>query len=60
MDATPEKLRHQLEQLRFLAGETTDPLAQRLMRDIIVQVENQLTATRESGSESFPPIQSRQ
>ena len=58
MDATPEDLHHRLEQLRLLAAETTDPLAQRLMRDIIVEVEDQLTATRESEFPP-PPIQTR-
>ena len=44
MDLTPEDLRHRLHQLRFLATETDDPLAERLVQDLIVELEDRLTA----------------
>ena len=44
MDLTPEDLRHRLHQLRFLATETDDPLAERLIQDLIVELEDRLTA----------------
>jgi SpoVK/Ycf46/Vps4 family AAA+-type ATPase len=44
MDPTPEDLRHRLDQLRLLATETNDPLAERLVRDLIVELEDRLTA----------------
>jgi hypothetical protein len=34
-----EKLQHQLDQLRFLAADTTDPLASRLIADVIAELE---------------------
>lgn len=37
-----ERLRRQLEQLRFLAVETTDPLANRLVGDLIAELEETL------------------
>jgi hypothetical protein len=33
-----EKLQHQLDQLRFLAADTTDPLALRLIADVIAEL----------------------
>jgi hypothetical protein len=42
MNETPEDLHHRLDQLRLLATETTDPLAERLVRDIIADLEDQL------------------
>jgi hypothetical protein len=39
-----EDLHHRLRQLRFLASETDDPSAARLVRDLIVELEDQLTA----------------
>jgi hypothetical protein len=44
MDLAPEDLRHRLHQLRLLATETDDPLAERLVRDLIVELEDRLTA----------------
>ena len=44
MNEAPEDLRHRLDQLRLLAMETTDPLAERLVRDMIIELENRLTA----------------
>jgi hypothetical protein len=46
MNEAPEDLRHRLDQLRLLATETTDPLAERLVRDLIVQLEDQLRLTK--------------
>ena len=42
MDPTPEELHHRLDQLRFLATETDDPLAERLVRNLIVELEGRL------------------
>jgi len=44
MDLTLEDLHHRLDQLRFLATQTDDPLAERLVRDLIVELEDRLTA----------------
>jgi hypothetical protein len=44
MNEAPEDLHHRLDQLRLLATETTDPLAERLVRDMIIELENRLTA----------------
>jgi hypothetical protein len=44
MDLTLEHLHHRLDQLRFLATQTDDPLAERLVRDLIVELEDRLTA----------------
>jgi hypothetical protein len=44
MDLAPEDLRHRLRQLRFLEIETDDPLAERLVQDLIVELEDRLTA----------------
>ena len=44
MDQVQEDLRHRLHQLRFLASETDDPLAERLVRDLIVELEDGLMA----------------
>jgi len=38
-----EKLQHQLDQLRFLAADTTDPLALRLIADVIAELVEELT-----------------
>jgi hypothetical protein len=51
MNETPEDLHHRLDQLRLLATETTDPLAERLVRDIIAELEDQLL-TADSRRES--------
>jgi hypothetical protein len=42
MDPTPEDLYYRLDQLRFLATETSDPLAERLVQDLIVELEGRL------------------
>jgi hypothetical protein len=44
MDVTPQDLHHRLDQLRLLAAETDDPLAERLVRDLIVELEDRLRA----------------
>jgi hypothetical protein len=44
MTLPPEDLYHRLDQLRFLATQTDDPLAERLVRDLIVELEDRLTA----------------
>jgi hypothetical protein len=44
MDLTLEDLRHRLDQLRLLASETDDPLAERLVRDMIAKLEDRLMA----------------
>jgi hypothetical protein len=45
MNLTAEDLHHRLDQLRLLASETDDPLAGRLVRDLIVELEDMLRAT---------------
>jgi hypothetical protein len=42
MNEAPEDLRYRLDQLRLLATETNDPLAERLVRDMIAELEDQL------------------
>jgi hypothetical protein len=44
MDLTLEDLRYRLDQLRLLVTETDDPLAERLVRGLIVELEDRLTA----------------
>jgi hypothetical protein len=44
MSEAPEDLHHRLDQLRVLATETTDPLAERPVRDMIAELEDRLTA----------------
>jgi hypothetical protein len=44
MNEPPECLHHRLNQLRLLATETTDPLAERLMRAMIAELEDRLRA----------------
>ena len=44
MNEAPEDLHHRLDQLRLLATETTDPLAERLVRDMIAELEDRLAA----------------
>ena len=44
MNQAPEDLHHRLDQLRLLATETTDPLAQRLVRDMIAELGDRLRA----------------
>jgi hypothetical protein len=49
MNEAPEDLHHLLDQLRLLATETTDPLAKRLVRDIIVELEAESTTPQGFG-----------
>ena len=51
MDLTLEDLRHRLDQLRFLVTQTDDPLAEGLVRDLIVELEDLLTGDRTRASE---------
>lgn len=44
MDLAPEDLHYRLDQLRLLATETNDPLAERLVRDLIVELEDRLAS----------------
>jgi hypothetical protein len=44
MDQVQEDLHHRLHQLRFLASEADDLLAERLVRDLIVELEDRLMA----------------
>jgi hypothetical protein len=44
MNPTAEDIHHRLDQLRLLASETDDPLAERLVRDLIVELEDMLSA----------------
>jgi hypothetical protein len=44
MNEAAEELHHRLNQLRLLAMETTHPLAELLVRDMIIELENQLRA----------------
>ena len=44
MNEELEDLHHRLEQLRLLATETTDPLAKRLVWDIIAELDDRLKA----------------
>ena len=44
MNPTAEDIRHRLDQLLLLASETDDPLAERLVRDLIVEIEDMLAA----------------
>jgi hypothetical protein len=49
MDLAPEDLHYRLDQLRLLATETNDPLAERLVRDLIVELEDRLASGPNSG-----------
>jgi hypothetical protein len=51
MNEAPVGLHHRLDQLRLLATETTDPLAERLVRDMIAELEDQLTAESKRASD---------
>jgi hypothetical protein len=51
MNEAPEDLRHRLEQLRLLATETTDLLAERLVRDMIAELEDRLRADSKRASD---------
>ena len=42
MNPTAEDLHHRLDQLQLLASETDDPWAERLVRDLIVEIEDML------------------
>jgi hypothetical protein len=51
MNEAHEDLHDRLDQLRLLATETTDPLAERLVREMIAELEDQLTADSKRASE---------
>ena len=51
MSEAPEDLHHRLDQLRLLASETDDPLAERLVRDMIIELESLLTGKLKRSSE---------
>ena len=51
MNEAPDDLHHRLDQLRLLATETTDPLAERLVRDMIAELEDWLTADSKRASD---------
>jgi hypothetical protein len=53
---TQEDLRHRLHQLQLLAAETNDLLAERLVRDLIVELEDELATTSRSLNEKPPPL----
>ena len=46
MNEAPEDLHHRLDQLRLLATETTDPLAERLVRAMIAEVRRAMSGRR--------------
>jgi hypothetical protein len=48
MDLAPDDLHHRLDQLRLLEAETTDPLAERLVQDLIVELEDELAAASDA------------
>jgi hypothetical protein len=54
MDLAPEDLHYRLDQLRHLATETSDPLAERLVRDLIVELEDRLASGPNSGATGAP------
>jgi hypothetical protein len=43
MNQAPEDLHHRLDQLRVLATETTDPMAEGVVRDMVAELEDRLT-----------------
>ena len=43
MSEAPDDLHYRLDQLRLLARETDDPLAERLVWDLIIELESLLT-----------------
>ena len=51
MNEAPEDLHHRLDQLRLLVTETTDPLAERLVRELIAELEEQLRADSKRASD---------
>ena len=51
MNEAPEDLHHRLDQLRLLATETTDPLAERLVGDLIAELEDRLRADSKRASD---------
>ena len=51
MNEAPDDLHHRLDQLLLLATETTDPLAERLVRDMIAELEDWLTADSKRASD---------
>jgi hypothetical protein len=56
MSLVSEDLRHRLHQLQLLAAETNDPLAERLVQELIVELEDELATTSKSLNEKPPPL----
>jgi hypothetical protein len=56
MDQVQEDLHHRLDQLRVLAAETNDPLAERLARDLIVEFEDGLMAAEALNAPASPAL----
>jgi hypothetical protein len=52
MSEAAEDLHHRLDQLRLLASETDDSLAERLVRDMIIELESLLTGNLKRPSEA--------
>jgi hypothetical protein len=55
MNPTAEDLHHGLDQLRLLASETDDPLAQRLVRDLIVETRGYAEGSRRASERQRGP-----
>ena len=47
------KLQLQIDQLRLLAADTTDPLAVRLIGDAIAELEDELTKAKKEGEQHW-------
>jgi hypothetical protein len=47
------KLQLQIDQLRTLAADTTDPLAVRLIGDAIAELEDELTKAKKEGEQHW-------
>ena len=60
MNPTAEDIHHRLDQLRLLASETDDPLAERLVRDLIVELGDMLWAHGALASEEKKTISGKQ
>ena len=51
MNEAPHDLHHRLDKLRLLVTQTTDPLAERLVREMIAELEDQLMAESKRASD---------
>ena len=56
MSLAQEHLRHRLQQLQFLAAETNDLLAERLVHDLIVELEEELAISAKGSGEAPGPL----